>query len=130
MDYVRKLPLLMAVASALIVGMAGSAQKVPDKENMLKMLIIMVIFYIAGYFIKNTIADILEAKRIKEEEKLEEQRRIEIEKNKEEMSKKQAGKTKGLTLDLMADDELGLENQDEAFDALPVADFIKRELNQ
>ncbi len=129
MDYVRKLPLLMAVASALIVGMGGCAQKVSNKENMLNMLIIMVVFYIAGHFIKYMINGILEAKRIKDEEILQEQKRIEQEKNYEEMSKRQAGKTKGLSLDLVADDDLDFESTDEEFNALPVADFIKKELN-
>jgi hypothetical protein len=40
MDYIRKLPLLMGLTSGIVAGIAGYVQKVSNKENMLKMLIV------------------------------------------------------------------------------------------
>lgn len=129
MDYVRKLPLLIALLSAMIVGTVGYIQKVPNRENMMKMVIVMIVFYIVGYLIRNTITGIVEAniKRAEEEEK--ERKRLEEEKLKEEQSKKPE-KTNESTLNLVADEDLNFGSDVEDFDALPVADFIKKELNQ
>lgn len=131
MDYIRKLPLLMAVTGGLIVGLAGYAHKVPDKENMIKMLIVMIIFYIVGYWMRDTTISIVDSSKKKAKEKENEIIRFEKEKRKKESdSNREAAKNKGLTLDLTADGELSFNNDEEDFDALPVADFIKKELNQ
>ncbi len=129
MDYIRKMPLLMALTGGIIVGLMGFANQVPDKENLIKIIFVMVIFYIAGYFISHTLKDILETSRLKAEEKLQEQRQLEKEAREKE-NEELAGKAKGQALNLVAGDELVYGGEMEDFEALPVADFIKRELNQ
>jgi hypothetical protein len=130
MDYIRKLPLLMALSGAIIIGLVGYSKDVPNKENMLKMVIVMVIFYIVGLFIRNTITGILQDidKKTEEKEKkeLEEKKRLEEledQKNKEKNKKNQK-------IDFIVDDDLDIGTNIEDFEALPVADFIKNELNQ
>jgi phosphate/sulfate permease len=118
----------MALAGSIIIGLVGYANKVSNKENMLKMVIIMVIFYIVGCFIRNTITGILDENRKKAEKQ--EKRELEEKRQKEELERKQNGNKKESKLDLVADDELDLNGSDGDFDTLPVAEFIKNELNK
>jgi len=132
MDYVRKLPLLIALLSSVIVGLVGRLQRVPDKENMLRMIIVMVIFYSLGLLIRGTIVDIknsIDKKRAEEEEQA--RALLEAEKKQNEQNNnEQEDMNSGNILDLKVDDDLVFGTDDEDFDALPVADFIKKELNQ
>lgn len=128
MDYIRKLPVLMSVLSGIIVGTAGYTQKVPDKENIFKMLIVMVIFYITGYLLRNTLLDIIESIERKHEEERLEKAKAEQEKKKVAAETESDG-DKGTVLDLKADDESGLEMSAEELNSLPVEDFIKNELH-
>lgn len=129
MDYIRKLPLLMGLTGAILIGLIGYAKKIPNKENMLKMIIIMVIFYIVGLFIRNTITGILEEIKQKALEK--EKQELEEKKRQEELeNENKKEKKRNSIIDLVADDEFNSETNDEDFDALPVADFIKNELKE
>jgi phosphate/sulfate permease len=137
MDYIRKLPLLMAISSAIITGLVGYMHQVQNNENMTNMLITMVIFYIVGLLIRGTVLDAIETNRIKEEEKLEEEKRLakeeekRIAKEKEEEKQKQtAEKASGSILDIAADEDINLGINEEEFDALPIADFITNELKK
>lgn len=127
MDFVRKLPLLIAVFSAMLIGLVGRLKGVPDRENMLKMIIVMLIFYGIGLLIRGTINDIVSSI----ERKAEEERAkalLEVEQQKEELRNSEPSSS-GSILDLTADDDLNFDTGDD-FDALPVADFITKELNR
>ena len=135
MDYIRKLPLLMALSSGIITGLAGYANQVGNKENMTNMFIAMVIFYIVGLLIRGTLIDIIETNRKKEEEKKREEKRLAKEKEREEKErerkKKQAAENiPGSILDIAADEDLKPGMNDEEFEALPIADYIMNELNK
>jgi len=133
MDYIRKLPLLMALASGIITGLAGYANQIRNKENMTNMFIAMVIFYIVGLLIRGTIIDIIETNRKKEEERILEEKRLAREKEREEKErkmKKTAGNTSGSILDIAADEDINLGFNDEEFEDLPIADYIKNEIKK
>jgi len=135
MDYIRKLPLLMALSSGIITGLAGYANQVANKENMTNMFIAMVIFYIVGLLIRGTLIDIIETNRKKEEEKKREEKRLAKEKEREEKErerkKKQAAENiPGSILDIAADEDLKPGMNDEEFEALPIADYIRNELKK
>lgn len=135
MDYIRKLPLLMALSSGIITGLAGYANQVGNKENMTNMFIAMVIFYIVGLLIRGTLIDIIETNRKKEEEKKREEKRLAKEKEREEKErerkKKQAAENiPGSILDIAADEDLKPGMNDEEFEALPIADYIRNELKE
>lgn len=129
MDYIRKLPLMMALAASIIVGLVGYVNQASNKENMFKMVVVMVVFYIVGIIIRNTITNIIEENIKREQEKEKDLKKAEEEKRKEELNKKKQA-VKGQNLDIVASDDIDLGTVEEDFDALPVADFIKRELNQ
>jgi len=135
MDYIRKLPLLMALASGIITGLAGYANQVGNKENMTNMFIAMVIFYIVGLLIRGTIIDIIETNRKKEEERIREEKRLAREKEREEKEqerkmKKTAGNISGSILDIAAAEDINLGFNDEEFEDLPIADYIKNEIKK
>ncbi|NLU51818.1 MAG: hypothetical protein GXX10_03005 [Clostridiaceae bacterium] len=124
MDYIRKLPLLLALSGSIITGLLGRSSQLPDKEILTKMTIAMVVFYLAGLLASKTISDVVEAYRKKEEEK---EKAALQEENKEAVSENDSGIT-GKKLDLAADEEIKFDVMEDDFDALPVAEFIKKEL--
>jgi divalent metal cation (Fe/Co/Zn/Cd) transporter len=131
MDYIRKLPLLMALSGAIITGLVGYTHQVQNNENMTNMIITMIIFYIIGLLIRGTVLDIIETIRKKEEEKIKEEKRIAEEKEKEEKNQKQkAENASGSTLNLVVDEDLNLGMSEDEFNDLPVADYIKSELRK
>lgn len=131
MNYIRKLPLLMALAAAIITGLMGYINQVRNNENMTNMLIVMVIFYMVGLLIRGTVLEAIETNRKKEEERIQEEKRIAEEKEKEEKKQKQnKEKGSGSTLDMAADEEINLGISEEEFGALPIADYITKELNE
>lgn len=125
MDYVRKIPLLLGTGAGLITGLIGLSAGVPNKQNMLNMCVGMVVFYIVGILIRSTIRDIseyvMELARKKEEEE---------QKLKKEVSSREAGEKKeeqaAPGIDLKVGNESGQEDED--FEDLRIAEFIKNEL--
>lgn len=127
MDYIRKIPMLMGLGAGLLIGMIGYASKTPNRDNILNMLIGMAVFYTVGIFIRHTIQNIIEATLVKIVRKEEEAKKLEQEKKRELQRKtREDERRQASTLDLVADDSA--EPKDEGFDALPVAEFIKKEL--
>ena len=57
MDYIRKLPLLLGLAGAIITGLVGHKPHAANNDTMAKMMVVMVIFYIIGLLIRRTILD-------------------------------------------------------------------------
>lgn len=125
MDYIGKIPLLLSLAAALLIGSVGHATGVPNRDVLLNMLIGLIIFFIVGILIRNTIKTIMESLLEKTLLKQEEEKKQEQERQAEELAKE---KEKGQQLDLRADDPLEPIFKDNDFDPLPVAEFIKNEL--
>lgn len=118
MRYLQMLPLLMALAAALISGILGFFKSMHQKEVIMQMTLIMVIFYVTGLFVRSTLICAVEQieKKIKQrEEEEEEEKRKEQEKAEDENQR-----ILGANIDMTADDN--------SFDPLPVSEFIKNEL--
>lgn len=129
MANIHKLPLLMALTGAIITGLVGYTHRVNNKENMTNMVITMIIFYVVGLLIRNTITSIMETlkKKAEERENEEKQRIAEEKKNAKEA---ELDNNLGQSLNLVADDKYDLGISDDEFDELPVADYIKNELRK
>jgi flagellar biosynthesis/type III secretory pathway M-ring protein FliF/YscJ len=108
------LPLLMALAAALISGILGFFKSAPQKEVIVQMTLIMVIFYVIGLFVRSTLICTIEQIEKKEREEEEEK------KKQQEKAKNEEQKMLGANIDMTADDN--------SFDPLPVSEFIKKEL--
>jgi len=121
MHYIRKLPLILALAGAIITGFIGRVSGLPDRENIFRMTIVMIMFFITGSIIRNTVTGIIDDIRKKQTEE-------------EQANKKTKGKTesqedskdKGQNLDITVNDTL--EFNDEMLDNVEA--FIKNELNK
>ncbi|HHY63560.1 MAG TPA: hypothetical protein GX501_00790 [Clostridiaceae bacterium] len=132
MDYIRKLPLLLALFSAIVTGLAGYANRVGNKENMANMVIVMLVFYIAGLYIRSTIFNIADTiKKKAEEREIEEKKRLAEEKKKaEEEERAKSRSAPESKVDVVVDDNLGTGIGDSDFDELPIAEYIKNELGK
>ncbi len=131
MDYIRKLPLLLALTGAIITGMVGYTHHVANNDNMARMMVVMLVFYIIGLIIRRTILDTIDTHKLKEQERQEEERLLlEQEKAEEKAEKeKKAQSTLSSTVDLAADEEIEIAMGDE-FSNLPVNDYISTELER
>ncbi|NMA65993.1 MAG: hypothetical protein GX957_07090 [Clostridiaceae bacterium] len=125
MQYIRRLPLLLALASGILTGIAGYLQKISDNENIFKMAVVMFIFYIAGFMIRNTILTIVEEQRKKAEEL---ERAISETDEPKEDSELHGPDKKGQNLDLTADESIDFDINNQNLE--DVANFIKNELHQ
>jgi phosphotransferase system glucose/maltose/N-acetylglucosamine-specific IIC component len=110
------LPLLMALAAALISGILGFFKSAPQKEVIVQMTLIMVIFYVIGLFVRSTLICTIEQIEKKKKEREEEEEK----KKQQEKAKNEEQKMLGVNIDMTADDN--------SFDPLPVSEFIKKEL--
>lgn len=124
MEYVRKIPLLLGTGAGLFIGLLGLSTGVPNKDNVLNMCVGMAVFYLVGLLVRSAINDAVEKaeaviKQREEGKKLAE----ELDKMKEQINKE---KTAGSHIDLKVGDDSASTEDD--FDALPIAEFIKREL--
>jgi divalent metal cation (Fe/Co/Zn/Cd) transporter len=130
MDYIRKIPLLMGIGAGLLTGIIGYSSGVPNRDNIANILLGMVIFYTAGIFIRSSIKNITEQLAVKLLKKEEEEKARALEKKRQEQMNERESRENapGSKVDLVADDMTGAGIEDEDFDALPVADYIKREL--
>lgn len=134
MSYIRKLPLLMGLAGAILTGLVGNINRVDNNRNMATMLVVMIALYIIGLLIRSTIKDSIETHKRKEQEREREKEeiRIEAEKKKREEAESAAKAKAELssTIDLLADEELvsGLDEND--FSNLPITEYIKSELKE
>lgn len=121
MRYLQKLPLMLALAAALLMGFIGFLCSMSQDEILVRMALGMVIFYVVGFFIRTTLLDIhkqVEDKR-KEKEMEEKEQKLEQEKKENENKKKTAGRNINLTAG---------EEKEDLFEPLPVSEFIKKEL--
>jgi len=132
MDYIRKLPLLLALFSAIVTGLAGYLNRIGNKENMTNMVIAMIVFYLAGLFIRSTVNSIADSIRKKiEERELEEKKRLTEERKKaEEEERAKSHNASESKVDVVVDDSLDEGIDGNEFDELPIAEYIKNELGK
>lgn len=132
MAYIRKLPLLMALTGAIITGLMGYTHRINNKDNMANMVITMIIFYVVGLLIRNTITSIMDTIRQKaeEREREEKQRLAEEMKEAEEAEKAEKDSKLGQGLNLVVDDKYDIGISDDEFNELPIADYLKNELRK
>ncbi|NLM26730.1 MAG: hypothetical protein GX211_00945 [Clostridiaceae bacterium] len=116
MRYIQMLPLLMALAAALISGILGFIKSTPQKEVIMQMAWVMVVFYVIGLFARSTLICTMEQieKKRKEREEEEEERK------KQEKEEKEREEMVGTNVDLTAGDD--------SFNPLPFTEFIRKEL--
>ena len=120
MRYLQKLPLLLALAAAFLTGLIGFVSQASQKVILTRMVLMMVVFFVIGLFTRSTLLNIKDQVEQKKNEREAEER-----KQKQELEKKQKEQEMGLgnNIDLSA----GAEDED-AFEPLPVSEFIKKEL--
>jgi len=129
MQYVRRLPLLLALTGGILTGLIGYSQRIPNNENIFKMCIVMFVFYIAGFIMRGTLMSIIEENRRKAAELELEKRMSEARKQKGDNAKTaEKPNTKGMNLDIAVDDKADFDLKDQNLE--DVANFIRNELNR
>lgn len=110
MEYIQRLPFILGAVMAIVVGMLSYSSTADMKQVYLKMAICMIVFYILGVFIKNTVlkinSDIEDKKKKLELERLE-QERLEEEAREEQANQEAAFKhgSKLPKIDIKVDDD-------------------------
>jgi hypothetical protein len=122
MEYIHKLPFFMGVAIAIIVGLICNLSNVGQQDTYIRMAISMIIFFIIGVYIRNTLQKIyeeLEKKKQEEEKRIkdesEEAKRAEEERLNPESKLNGTGSKIDIKVDDMGDD----------FSPLTVSEYIK-----
>lgn len=123
MRYLQKLPLLLALAAAFFTGLMGFMRQGSQKEILNQMVLLMILFFALGLFVRATLLNAKEQVELKvkerEREELRKQQELELEKSEKEAA------TVGKNIDFTA----GKVGED-AFEPLPVSEFIKKELKR
>ncbi|MGE5615196.1 MAG: hypothetical protein ACM3XR_12420 [Bacillota bacterium] len=75
MERIMRLPLLLSFLAAVITGAASHAAGVGNQRTYLRMAVMMLVFYLLGAFIRNTVLSLKKEVqfRMKEQKKQEEQ---------------------------------------------------------
>ncbi len=120
MQYLQKLPLLLALAAAFMSGLLGFIRQSSQKSILIQMTIVMTLFFVVGLFVRAMLTNIQQQIEQKKQEEQQEEMRKQMELEKERLEQE---KGLGKNIDLKAGDMA-----DEAFDPLPVSEFIKKEL--
>ena len=110
MEYIQRLPFILGAVMAIVVGMLSYSSTADMKQVYLKMAICMIVFYILGVFIKNTVFKInsdIEAKKKKIELEELEKERLEEEAREEQARQEAAVKQgrKSPKIDIKVDDD-------------------------
>lgn len=127
MEYLNKLPFILAVSVALIIGMVSIELKAPSKDIYLRMVISMVVFFAIGTYIKNTIIEIEDEVKIKiEKDELEK----EIERQKQQQNNN-VNQNANLNNDKNDENnptfDYKFDEYNEEFSPLTVTDFLSSE---
>lgn len=118
MQYLQKLPLLLALTASFLSGLMGLIRGSEQKQILIQMVLVMTVFFVIGLFARSVLTNILDQiERKKQEEEQEElKRQMELEKEAEE-------KGLGNNIDIQAGDQ-----DEDLFNPLPVSEFIRKEL--
>ncbi len=113
MEYIQRLPFILGAVVAIVVGMLSYSSTADMKQVYVKMALGMIVFYILGVFIKNTVlkinSDIEEKKRKIELERLEKEKQEEEAREEqareEAAAHKQGNKSSKIDIKVEDDDE-------------------------
>ncbi|NLY17781.1 MAG: hypothetical protein GX045_02225 [Clostridiaceae bacterium] len=123
MQYLQRLPLLLALAGSLVSGILNLLCYRSNNEVLLHMVIAMAAFYIIGLFIRSTVLTIkTEVDEKREKQEAEEK----VQKEKEQAEERSVEKEEeflGKNIDLTVN-----YSSDDSFDPLPVSEFIRKQL--
>lgn len=61
MQYIKKLPFMLSIFMSIIISIASYARGVAQKEIYTRMIISLILFFILGLFIRNTIEKLYES---------------------------------------------------------------------
>ena len=123
MQYLQRLPLILALAGSLVSGLLSLSRLRTRNEVLLQMVLTMVVFYIVGFFIRSTVLSI---KTQVDEKWVKEEAAEKAQKEEEEAEERKRVKTEeflGKSIDYTANDF-----DDGSFDPLPVSEFLIKEL--
>ena len=131
MGYIRKLPFRLACSAAIITGIVSYSAGVVDQSIYLRMALMMLLFFILGLYIKNTIRTVrkevfireIEKKneeRLRKKQMQEEEKAAAVERIKQQVQQGESGRK----IDFVADDS------DDDFEPLTVSRAIRTKIDE
>ncbi|NLV35178.1 MAG: hypothetical protein GXY17_00675 [Clostridiaceae bacterium] len=131
MGYIRKLPFRLACLAAIITGIVSYSAGVVDQSIYLRMALMMLLFFILGLYIKNTIRTVrkevfireIEKKneeRLRKKQMQEEEKAAAVERIKQQVQQGESGRK----IDFVADDS------DDDFEPLTVSRAIRTKIDE
>lgn len=122
MDYIRRIPFILGSIMAIITGIISLNCNISIKQVYLRMIISLVLFFIVGVFLRNTISEIekdIKTKSIEKAKNEEETGNIEDIENTERNQEAVSGRNNSApTVDYLIDDD------DDDFKPLNVKEVI------
>lgn len=120
MEYIRKLPYILAALMTMIIGTVSFLGGAEQKDIYLRMLLCMVIFLVIGMAIRSILVKLIEDIQ---------------EKNKEDISRNPGNETEesnpnGSVIDFRVDDTSLREEYEEEFTPLKVSQVIRSSLKE
>lgn len=124
MDYIHKLPFILGAAATILYGLA-SYKRINDNQTLfLRMAVCMVVFYLLGLYIRNTIKSI----QADVQERIEREKREEEERLAQEMARQNEQESGENNSRPVID--IRVEDNNEDFSPLKVSRIIKSSINQ
>lgn len=125
MRYLQKLPILLALAAAFITGVIGLIRSFSQKQVLVQMVLSMILFFVIGLLARSTLLNVIayidEKRKKREQEELLKQQEAKRQSKQSENDADILGRNIDFTAGNMDDD---------AFEPLPVSEFIRKELKQ
>lgn len=130
MESIRRLPFLSGCLAAVLTGMISFAAGVDKQAIYIRMAVMMLLFYILGVLVRNTLQRIHEESEIRKKEKaIEEERRLRQQREEKLAEELTAGKSGVKT----AAGEIKTETDTDrlsGFEPLTVSKVIKTKVNE
>ena len=120
MERIYKLPFISGCMAAVVAGIASYATGAQSKIIYLRMAVLMVVFFIVGLYVRDSVLSI--GKEVQEKKERQQQEAEEMQK--QDSIKNQSSDKPEPMLDLTASDEDG------DFEPLTVSQVIKKKLNE
>ncbi|PYG89845.1 hypothetical protein LY28_00442 [Ruminiclostridium sufflavum DSM 19573] len=125
METIMKIPFLLALIASIITGAISIVNNADTNKTCISMIMAMIIFYIVGILIRNTLSNIIEEQnnqKLEAEKKLREEEMLE--KAKAALKSKKAEHL-GKNLDLVTEDEI-----DDGFTPFDLSQAVKAKMNE
>jgi hypothetical protein len=130
MESIRKLPFLSGCLAAVLTGMISFAAGVDKQAIYIRMAVMMLLFYILGMLVRNTLHKIHEESEIRKKEKAIEEERRSKQQREEKLSEELAARKSGVK---PAAGEIKTEADADrlsGFEPLTVSKVIKTKVNE